>query len=131
MARENNGGFVDTVVIGDKVPHFFLHDDIKTNGRLVQKENFGMMDEGSYQFHFHSLSQRQLPDRYFTQIADIQKFRQLFQIFLIFVFAQIIYFLVQSERLDRWKIPPELVFLTHDQTYLLQIPAVSFKWFVI
>ena len=61
MRCQNDGGLVFLIDFLNRLSDIVLHDQIKTNRRLVQIEHLGIMKERRPQIRTHSLSERERP----------------------------------------------------------------------
>ena len=52
-----------------------LGHDVQADGRLVEQQELGLMQQGGDQLHFHALAQRQLADRLARQLLDMRTAR--------------------------------------------------------
>ena len=57
VAGEEHGGAVAPVVFGQEGANPALHGDVEADGRLVEKEDLGFVQEGGGDFAFHALAQ--------------------------------------------------------------------------
>jgi hypothetical protein len=51
MARKQNGGLMRGVVAAQEFADGFLRNDVQPDGRLVEEQDFGLMEQRSDQFH--------------------------------------------------------------------------------
>src|SRR5579859_398440 len=70
MAGQQDGGFAGGVVFAQKFADGFLRNDVQPDGRLVQEEDFGLVQERGDQFHLHPFAERKLADHDVELVLD-------------------------------------------------------------
>ena len=76
MAGQQNGRAVTTVVFLHKTADAALHGHIQANGRFIEEQHFGPMQQRADKFHLHAFAQRQIADRLLDKILDLEQFNE-------------------------------------------------------
>src|SRR5579885_2391628 len=126
MAGQQNRRLLLGIVATDKFTHRFLRDNVQADGRFVEKEHFGLVQQRRDEFHFHSLAQRQFADAHAEFVPHGQQLAQFGDGALETRFGDVVNFRVQFQRFPRGQVPPKLVFLAEDEGKLAAIAVVAF-----
>ena len=103
-----------------------LGNDIQADGRLVEKQHVGRVQQGGDQFHFHPLAQRQLADRLVKQLAHAEQIGQFVAGLVELPRLDAVDVLMEAERLGGGQVPPKLVLLPHHQGEAAAIGVLAF-----
>ncbi|MNI45182.1 hypothetical protein D3C73_995980 [compost metagenome] len=71
MGGQQQRGAVLAALGVQELAKFLLTDHVQANGRLVQDQQLGAMQQGSRNFAPHTLAQRKLPDRRGKELSQI------------------------------------------------------------
>src|SRR6266568_4308601 len=77
MTGQENGRLAVAVVMLEKFPHDFLGDHVQADGRLVEKKDPRLVQQGGDQFHFHHFAQGQLAHRDVELVLHLEQLAQL------------------------------------------------------
>ena len=102
-----------------KVPDAALGDHVKANGRLIEKQHVGTMDERRRQFSAHPLSKRQAPDRRIEELAETEKVIKLLKEVLVDGSIHVIHRRQDIEGVNCGEVPPKLSPLAEDHSDLV------------
>ena len=106
------------VVEPKKFAHALLAYDIEADGRFIEKQDPGLVDERRDQFHLHPFSERKLAYHHIHLILDIQKVAQVADHLFETVALDSVDGAIKFQRFLRGKVPPKRVLLSHEQTEL-------------
>ena len=79
------------------------------------------MEQGGDQFHPHSLAEREVPHGLADQLADFEERGQFIEPALKLCGFKTVNLPMERKRFLRREVPPELIFLSHDQCESLAI----------
>ena len=121
MAGEQDGraGFV--VVGGDELTDALLHGDVQPDGRFVQEEHAGSVQQAGGEFHLHAFAKRKLADGLGEEVAEVEQRGQQVDGALVDGVVDSEHGLVDQERVDGWEVPEQLLSLAHDEGDLREV----------
>jgi hypothetical protein len=92
-----------------------LHRHVEPDGRLVEKEDVGPVQERGGKLAFHALPERQLSRGFLRDVGDAEKRIELLQRRLEEGSRNLVNGSILREGLGRRKIPDKLLLLPHDE----------------
>ena len=126
MAREQNRGFLLGIVAANEFAHGFLGNDIQADGRFVEKQHLGLMQQRRDQLHFHAFAEGKFAHADVELVFDGEQFAHFGDGAFETVGGDAVNFCVQFERFARGQIPPQLVFLAEHERKLAAITISAF-----
>ena len=115
VAGEQDGGAVLLVVATDERAQRGLHGDVEADGRLVQEQDGGPMDERGRQLALHALAERELTRRLLEQRLELEHGDQLVEHLAIALARHAVDRAVELEGLGRRQVPQQLLLLAGDE----------------
>src|SRR5438105_8253448 len=106
------------VQLSDQVTDTLLGDDIQANGRLVQEDDGGLVQQGSRQSAAHALPQAQLARRCAHVVFDIEDAHQKVAPFAVLIHIQLVDACQQTKGILRRQVIPELRLLAKNGGYM-------------
>src|SRR5947207_2645385 len=114
------------IVDAQKLAHPFLTDHIQSDCRFIQKKYSRLMDERRDQFHFHAFAQGKFAHHHVHSVSHFQKFCQPSDDLFEPAAVDSVDRAIELERFLRGQVPPERIFLSHEQTKLALHLIASF-----
>jgi hypothetical protein len=115
VAGEEHGGAVALVIGADEVAHGGLHGHVEADGRLVEEQDLGPVDEGRRQLALHTLAHGELPRGRVDEPRQIQQRDQLVDGGLELRPRHLVDGAVELEGLGGRQVPDELLLLARHQ----------------
>jgi len=103
-----------------------LGDDVEAEGRLVEEENLGLMEQGGDQLHLHALAERKFPHRLVHQAGHLEEGGELVNRPPGGGAIDSVNGAVQLETFAGGQIPGELVLLAEEQGNLAAEVRLAF-----
>ena len=118
MTGQERHDAVFLVVDTQKFTDALLTNHVQTDGWFVEKEDARLMNQRGDQLHLHPLAQRQLAHHHIHFVLNLEKFGQSADNLRKTSAIDSVDRAVQLQRFLRGQVPPERIFLTHEQTEL-------------
>ena len=115
VAGEQHRGAGASVVVGQKGAHRRLGVDIKAEGRLIEKQHRGLMQQRRQQLGLHPLPQRQLAHRPAQLGPQLEHRRQLIDAAAGLPVGDAVDGGIDGQGVERRQIPDQLLLLPHHQ----------------
>lgn len=128
MGGEDDGDAALAVDLGEKTPHGILGDHIKSDGRLVQKEDLGVVQQRHHDLGAHALTEAELANRAVEKGRQIKQLAEASEIIRIAGGGNAVDALMQGKTVDQRQVPPQLAALAENDADLAGIVHPPQVW---
>src|SRR5260370_3316821 len=128
MTGQERHDAVFLIVDAQKFTDALLTNHVQTDGWFVEKEDARLMNQRGDQLHLHPLAQRQLAHHHIHFVLNLEKFGQSADDLCKTPAIDSVDRAIQLQRFLRGQIPPERIFLSHNQTELTFHSISAFPW---
>ena len=125
VAGQQDGRAGAAVVFLQEVADARLGGDVQADGRLIEEEHPGPVQQPGGQLAFHALAQREVAHRFAHDRCQLEQLVQLFQGALVLGVGEAVDRLVEQEGIGRGDIPREAVALAHHQGHRPQVVRLA------
>lgn len=113
-------------MVAEEFANGFLRDDVQADGGFVEKKDFRFVEQGSDQLHFHAFAEGKLADHDVQLLFYGEERGEFIDGSLETIFVDAVDAGVEFERFTGGQIPPELIFLSEQQSELAAVAVLAF-----
>ena len=114
MGGQDDGGALSAVEFFDEIAHRQFGNRVEANGRLVQKEQAGAVEQSRHQITAHALAQAELAHGHVEEGRKFQHGDERVAAAAVGVGGHFVDVAQQIEGFNGWQVPPQLGALAED-----------------
>lgn len=126
VAGEKDGDLAFLLVVLEKLLDIVLRHHIEPDGRFIEEEDFGSVEEGGDEFHLHAFAEGEFANGSSEEFLDFEEAGEFVEMLLEGIGRDAIDLLVESKGFLGGEIPPELVLLPHDEGKASAVFVIAF-----
>jgi hypothetical protein len=115
VAGEHGDDAVAGIVFAQELADFFLAGDVEADGGLIEEEHAGRVEEGGDELHLHAFAEGKLADHDIEMAADVEQGGELVDDAGVARFVDAVDGAIELEGFAGGEVPPEGVFLAHEE----------------
>lgn len=128
VAGEHGDDGMFAMVSAEEVAHALLRGDVEADGGFVEEKDFWAMEQGGDELHFHAFSEGEFADHDVHFVGNFEEFREGGDGGLKVVAGDLVDDAVEFEGFASGEIPPEGIFLAHEERELAFERVLSVPW---